>query len=60
MRFGAIVESHDAPAEADEQVGTERDEGPKGKLTGWGAHQRVLLFRKGKEGGEGAGKRKGW
>lgn len=32
MRFGAIVESHDAPAEADEEVGTKRDESPEGKL----------------------------
>lgn len=32
MRFGAIVKSHDAPAEADEKVGTERDESPEGKL----------------------------
>lgn len=29
---GAVVEGQDAPAEADEQVGAERDEGPEGEL----------------------------
>lgn len=32
MCFGAVVEGHDAPAETDEEVGTKRNEGPKGQL----------------------------
>lgn len=55
MRFGAIVESHDAPAEADEEVGTERDESPKGELINWAkAHQCVSVCD-----GEGGGGMKG-
>lgn len=31
MGLGGVVEGHDAPAEADEQVGAEGDEGPEGQ-----------------------------
>lgn len=31
MRLGDIVEGQNAPAEANEQVGTEGDEGPEGQ-----------------------------
>jgi hypothetical protein len=31
VSLGGVVEGHDAPAEADEQVGAEGDEGPEGQ-----------------------------
>lgn len=31
VRLGGVVEGQDAPAEADEQVGAEGDEGPEGQ-----------------------------
>lgn len=36
---GYVVEGHDVPAESEEEVGAEGDEGPEGKLKKWAASE---------------------
>lgn len=55
MRLGHVVEGHDAPAEGEEEVGAEGDEGPEGELRGG-----LLASARGEREGEGESRMERW